>query len=163
MHVCCFEKEQPEELRSADPHITVYLEWTDFQTMQVKIHDDRARVPTKAGPQEVGYDLVCIKKSKTCLDASCTTQASASNHQKGTTQKSARSSIVKHNTMLANGIGIIDPTQRHTKICLTNPVSPFSLCQPILKPMPPDIQVTKVTNLDATYRHGGFGSTAEEL
>lgn len=75
-----------------------------------------------------------------------------------------RSSIVKHNTMLANGIGIIDPTYRGTlKICLTNPVEcPFSLCQLILKPMPPDIQITKVSNLDATYRHGGFGSTAED-
>ncbi len=77
----------------------------------------------------------------------------------------ARSSIVKHNTMLANGIGIIDPTYRGTlKICLTNPVEcPFSLCQLILKPMPPDIQITKVTNLDATYRNGCFGSTAEDL
>ena len=73
----------------------------------------------------------------------------------------ARSSIVKHNTMLANGIGIVDPTYRGTlKICLTRPVAcPFSLCQLVLKPMPPDVPITKVEHLEATYRTGGFGST----
>ena len=134
--------------------------------MQVVIHDDRARLPKKAGPQEVGYDLVCINKVKDM--PGCTmydTGISIKPPEGYYTEIVARSSIVKHNTMLANGIGIIDPTYRGTlKICLTNPVEcQFSLCQLILKPMPPDIQVTKVTNLDATYRHGGFGSTAEDL
>ena len=135
-----------------------------MQTMQVVIHDDRARLPKKAGPQEVGYDLVCINKVQDM--PGCTmydTGISIKPPEGYYTEIVARSSIVKHNTMLANGIGIIDPTYRGTlKICLTNPVEcPFSLCQLILKPMPPDIQVTKVTNLDATYRNGGFGSTAE--
>ena len=131
--------------------------------MQVKIHDDRARLPAKAGPQEVGYDLVCISKVKDL--AGCTmydTGISIKPPIGYYTEIVARSSIVKHNTMLANGIGIIDPTYRGTlKICLTSPVKvPFSLCQLILKPMPPDIKVTKVEQLDATYRTGGFGSTA---
>ena len=131
--------------------------------MQVVIHDDRARLPKKAGPQEVGYDLVCVRKVKD-LDG-CTmydTGISIKPPEGYYTEIVPRSSIVKHNTMLANGIGIIDPTYRGTlKICLTNPVEcPFSLCQLILKPMPPDVQVTKVTSLDATYRNGGFGSTA---
>ena len=131
--------------------------------MQVLIHDDRARLPKKAGPQEVGYDLVCIKKVKDM--PGCTmydTGISIKPPEGYYTEIVPRSSIVKHNTMLANGIGIIDPTYRGTlKICLTNPVEcPFSLCQLILRPMPPDIQITKVNHLDATYRHGGFGSTA---
>ena len=134
--------------------------------MQVKIHDDRARVPTKAGPQEVGYDLVCISKVKDL--SGCTmydTGISIKPPPGYYTEIVARSSIVKHNTMLANGIGIIDPTYRGTlKICLTRPVTcPFSVCQLILKPMPPDIPITKVEQLDATYRTGGFGSTAQEL
>ena len=134
--------------------------------MQVKIHDDRARLPTKAGPQEVGYDLVCISKVKDL--AGCTmydTGISIKPPPGYYTEIVARSSIVKHNTMLANGIGIIDPTYRGTlKICLTRPINtPFSVCQLILKPMPPDVDVYKVDQLDATYRTGGFGSTAQEL
>lgn len=134
--------------------------------MQVKIHDDRARLPVKAGPQEVGYDLVCISKVKDM--SGCTmydTGISIKPPPGYYTEIVARSSIVKHNTMLANGIGIIDPTYRGTlKICLTKPVTPpFSVCQLILKPMPPDIPITKVEQLDATYRTGGFGSTAQNL
>ena len=134
--------------------------------MQVKIHDDRARLPVKAGPQEVGYDLVCISKVKdmpgcTMYDTGISIKPPAGYY----TEIVARSSIVKHNTMLANGIGIIDPTYRGTlKICLTNPIAcPFSVCQLILKPMPPDVPIIKAESLDATYRNGGFGSTAQEL
>ena len=130
--------------------------------MQVKIHDDRARLPLKAGPHEVGYDLVCISKVKemqgcTMYDTGISIKPPPGYY----TEIVARSSIVKHNTMLANGIGIIDPTYRGTlKICLTNPVKvPFSVCQLILKPMPPDIHITKVEQLNTTYRTGGFGST----
>ena len=131
--------------------------------MQVLIHDDRARVPQKAGPQEVGYDLVCIQKVKE-MDG-CTmydTGISIKPPEGYYAEIVARSSIVKHNTMLANGVGIIDPTYRGTlKICLTNPIMlPASVCQLILKPMTPNFPVTKVDTLDATYRHGGFGSTA---
>ena len=134
--------------------------------MQVVIHDDRARLPKKAGPQEVGYDLVCIEKVKDL--SGCTmydTGISIKTPEGYYAEIVARSSIVKHNTMLANGIGIIDPTYRGTlKICLTNPIMlPASVCQLILKPMPPNVQVTKVTSLDATYRNGGFGSTAENM
>ena len=133
--------------------------------MQVVIHDDRARVPVKAGPQEVGYDLVCISKVKEMQG--CTmydTGISIKPPEGYYTEIVARSSIVKHNTMLANGVGIIDPTYRGTlKVCLTNPVAvPFSLCQLILNPIPPNIKVNKVQSLDSTYRHGGFGSTADD-
>ena len=131
--------------------------------MQVVIHDDRARVPQKAGPQEVGYDLVCIQKVKDL--SGCTmydTGISIKPPEGYYAEIVARSSIVKHNTMLANGVGIIDPTYRGTlKICLTNPIMlPASVCQLILKPMSPNFPVNKVEELDATYRHGGFGSTA---
>lgn len=130
--------------------------------MQVVIHDDSARLPRKAGPQEVGYDLVCIKKVKDMQG--CTmydTGISIKPPEGYYAEIVPRSSIVKHNTMLANNVGIIDPTYRGTlKICLTNPVKcPFSLCQLILKPMPPNFTVNKVPSLDTTYRNGGFGST----
>ena len=134
--------------------------------MQVLVHDDRARVPKKAGPMEVGYDLVCIEKVKDLKGCIMYDTGISIKPPEGYyAEIVARSSIVKHNTMLANGIGIIDPTYRGTlKICLTNPVMcPFSVCQLILKPMPPDIRITKVEQLDATYRTGGFGSTAQEL
>ena len=134
--------------------------------MQVKIHDDRARVPTKAGPQEVGYDLVIIEKVKDMSGCIMYDTGISIKPPEGYyTEIVARSSIVKHNTMLANGIGIIDPTYRGTlKICLTNPVQlPASVCQLILRPMPPNIQITKVESLDVTYRTGGFGSTAQGM
>lgn len=134
--------------------------------MQVVIHDDRARVPRKAGPQEVGYDLICIEKVKDL--AGCTmydTGISIKPPEGYYAEIVARSSIVKHNTMLANGVGIIDPTYRGTlKICLTHPINlPASVCQLILKPMTTNFKVHKVQQLDATYRQGGFGSTAENV
>lgn len=142
--------------------MTVYLQHAGTCNMQVVIHKDDARMPVKAGPQEVGYDLVCVSKVKDMQG--CTmydTGISIKPPEGYYAEIVARSSIVKYNTMLANGVGIIDPTYRGTlKVCLTNPVAvPFSLCQLILKPIPPDIPLTKVQSLDTTYRNGGFGST----
>lgn len=108
--------------------------------MQVVIHDDRARLPTRG---QVGYDLVCIEKvdvSGFTYDTGISVKAPEGYYA----EIVAKSSVVKHNTMLAGGI--IDPNDRETlKIRLTSHVEcPFSLCQIILRPMPPDIQVNKI-------------------
>lgn len=139
--------------------------------MQVLVRDDRARLPAKAGPQEVGYDLVCIQKVKhlapigvplTMYDTGICVKPPEGYY----VEIVPRSSIVKHGVFLANSVGIIDPTYRDTlKVVLAgSPMQcPFSVCQLVLRPMPPDAPVVKVERLDSTYRQGGFGSTGSTL
>jgi len=125
----------------------VYIQNTRYTNMQVEIHDDRARVPTKDGTQ-VGYDLICIRKVKDMSGCIMYDTGISIKPPEGYyTEIVAKSSIVKYNTMMANGISIIDPTYRGTlKICLTNPVQlPATVCKLILRHMPPDIHITKKT------------------
>ena len=125
----------------------MYIQNTRYTNMQVKVHDDRARVPTKDETQ-VGYDLVIIKKVKDMSGCIMYDTGISIKPPEGYyTEIVAKSTIVKHNTMMANGISIIDPTYRDTlKICLTKPVMlPASVCQLIIRPMPPNIHISKIT------------------
>ena len=170
--------------------------------MKVHICDDRARLPKKAGPNEIGYDLTCIAVIERDLEwdknyGHYATHAPTwrlpeaaypipfANRFKEDIGESRirvfetgirveppagyyceivpRSSMAKHGVMLLNSVGIIDPTYRGTlKVCLAGPTPnvPFNLCQLILRPIPPNFEVTKVDSLTGTSRGaGGFGST----
>ena len=135
--------------------------------MQVLVRDDRARLPAKAGPQEVGYDLVCIQKVKDMPGGIMYDTGICVKPPEGYyVEIVPRSSIVKHGVFLANSVGIIDPTYRDTlKVVLAgSPMQcPFSVCQLVLRPIPPDAPVVKVEHLDSTYRQGGFGSSGSTL
>ena len=131
--------------------------------MQVELRDPRAILPTKAGPQEVGYDLVCIEQEKTfpgnviMYDTGIAIQPPEGYY----TEIHPRSSIVKRGVMLANSTGIIDPTYRGTiKICLKGPplACPFSVCQMILRRMIP-CAITTGPLTQTTRGCNGFGST----
>lgn len=61
-----------------------------------------------------------------------------------------KTSIVEHGVMMANGVGIVDPSYRGTlKVCLVGETlkCPFNLFQLILRPIPPDFKVTKVKSI----------------
>lgn len=125
--------------------------------------------PFKAGANEVGYDITLIEKVKE-IDSYTIM------YDTGIIVKPPdgyyleivpRSSIIKSGWMLANSVGIIDPTYRDTlKVVLkrvqrSQPevVLPNRLCQLIIRPILNDFQVVEVKTLDVTERTGGFGST----
>lgn len=131
--------------------------------------DESAVIPSKAGPDEVGYDLTLIKVSKivngktVMYDTGIVVKPPPGHY----TEIVPRSSIYKSGWMMANGIGIIDPTYRDTlKIVLVqvNPDSimidlPCRIAQLIVRPLIGDIETLVVHSVEDTYRKGGFGST----
>jgi len=78
-----------------------------------------------------------------------------------------RSSIVKSGWILANSVGIIDPTYRDTLKVVLKRVDkeqpeiplPNRICQLILKPFVESFSVIETDSLEETERKGGFGST----
>lgn len=133
-----------------------------------------AVVPTRAGPDEVGYDLTIIAYerpmgvSSHMFDTGVAVQPPPGYFS----IVAPRSSIVKHGVFLTNSVGIIDPTYTGSlKVVLSelHPGAldtlrytlPIKLCQLIFVPMlPSSIQATVVQELQSTDRsEGGFGST----
>ena len=130
---------------------------------------DNAVAPVKAGKDEVGYDLVAVKKCKTYgkITTMYDTGIAVQPQQGFYTEMIARSSIVKTGYVLANSVGIIDPTYRGTlRICLTKVDDtlpdlevPFNIAQLIVRPMI-DSHMVEAEELDESTRgEGGFGST----
>ncbi|HIB77402.1 MAG TPA: dUTP pyrophosphatase [Flavobacteriales bacterium] len=146
--------------------------------LKIKIHDKDSIIPEKAGDNEVGYDLTAISfvKKLSPVTFMYDTGISVKPPDGYYTEIIPRSSIVKSGFILANSIGIIDPTYRGTlKIVLhkvdtgkkesNNQLSarpltvPFTLCQLVVRKME-KVKITVVDSLDDTYRgDGGFGST----
>tara|TARA_A100000164_G_C21793073_1_gene716812 strand:+ start:455 stop:889 length:435 start_codon:yes stop_codon:yes gene_type:complete len=136
-----------------------------------KSHDEYAVIPSRAGENEVGYDLTIIKKVKDLSDNTAMYDSYISVQPPDGIyfEIVPRSSISKTGYILTNSIGIIDPSYRGTlKVVLTK-----------LDPSKPDIELpnkrfqliprtfisnmfeTKCVNdLSITSRgDGGFGST----
>ena len=129
-----------------------------------------AVLPKKAGENEVGYDLTIIKKVKeidpyTIMYDTGIIVKPPQNHY---IEIIARSSIVKSGWILANSVGVIDPTYRDTlkvvlkRVDLSQPEVelPSKICQLVLRKMESNIPVKEVYELDETERTGGFGSTS---
>ena len=132
-------------------------------------------VPRKASPSEVGYDLTLTRKVKklnkntTMYDSSISVVPPIGHY----IEIIPRSSLAKYGYMLANSVGIIDPTYRGTlKVVLTKVVDnaeeltlPLTRCQLILRKL--ELVDTEVISADdvrdfeqSTSRGaGGFGST----
>jgi dUTP pyrophosphatase len=137
--------------------------------IQFVINDDRAVVPTKANPSDMGFDLTAISVYKKINDKTTLydTGIAIAPPVGYYTEIYPRSSISKSGYMLANSIGLIDESYRGnllialTKIDETMPdlSLPFVLCQLVLKRGEYGTMV-KVDKLDDTSRgSGGFGST----
>ena len=126
-------------------------------------------IPTKAGPNEIGYVLTIIKKVKkindvtTMYDTDICVEPSNGLY----TEIIPRSSFIKTGYILTNSVGIIDPTYRGTlKIVVTkisNDALPLDLPCKYFQLIPRQIINTQseiVNNLsNSTREDGGFGST----
>ena len=134
--------------------------------------DDNAIFPTKAFPEDAGYDLTIIKKikdfnSKTSLyDTGIKIEIDEGYY----TEIVPRSSISKSGYILANNIGIIDNHYRGNLMIALSKIAddvpeiqlPFKCCQLIVREqiLTNLIEIDE-NNLSETKRNeGGFGSTS---
>lgn len=132
-----------------------------------------AVTPTKAGPQEAGYDLTVLNFEKSVgVNAYMFDTGIALTPPEGYFSVVVpRSSIVKMGVILTNSMGIIDPTYTGSiKVVLSEVHSgsvdtlmhqlPIKLCQLVFLPLLPDVPVQVVDSLRPTTRNeSGFGST----
>ena len=139
--------------------------------IQCKITKEGAVIPKKAGNDEVGYDLTAISLDKVMngntymFDTGIQVMPPDGYYL----EIIPRSSIVKTGYMLANSIGIIDPTYRgNLKIVLTKVsdtaqdlVLPFTKCQLVVRKME-SFDIVDIGDSEwkeTTRGDGGFGST----
>ena len=151
--------------------------------LKIKIHNANAIIPSKAGPNEVGYDLTAIAFVKKLgphtfmYDTGISVEPPAGYY----TEIVPRSSISKTGFILSNSIGVIDPTYRGTlKIVLTDVDSPgkliqhnshssqvtgrpmtcpFTMTQLVVRKIE-EVDIKIVKEMTTTSRgEGGFGST----
>ena len=129
-----------------------------------------AVLPTKAHPDDVGYDLTIIKEEKRISDdcimydtAVCVTPPAG--HY---IEVFPRSSIYKTGWMIANSAGIIDPSYTGTIKIVMNRVRkdvpdlplPFKGFQMVLRQnIPSQIELTEEPQNETLRGEGGFGST----
>ena len=134
-------------------------------------HSNDAVIPSKAGKNEVGFDLTVIKKIKdinstTSMYDTCISVKPPTGYY---FEIIPRSSLSKTGYMLTNSVGIIDPTYRGTlKVVITKvcpDASDFELPNKRFQLIPricfnDDLIAEEVDELDKTERgEGGFGST----
>ena len=148
--------------------------------MQCVKTSDLAVIPFRAGPNEIGFDLTLVRKTKELDEYTIMydTDIIIKPPDGFYTEIVPRSSIVKTGWFQANSIGIIDPTYRDTLKVVLKRVDkntpeitlPCRLCQLILRPVYRIVKVDKesgqhsneiivVDKLEETERKGGFGST----
>lgn len=148
----------------------MYIEETMTTTLQIVRTTKDAVLPTKAGPDEIGYDLTLTRIHRRLDDYTIMydTDIIVKPPNGFYVEVVPRSSIVKTGWFMANSIGIIDPTYRDTikvvlkRVDLTSPEIelPRKLCQLILRNIDAqNVSIEEVETLDQTTRHGGFGST----
>lgn len=91
-------------------------------TIQFKTHREDAVIPTRAGSQEVGFDLTIIEKIKDISSNTAMYDSYVSVQPPDGVyfEIVPRSSISKTGYILTNSVGIIDPSYRGTlKVVLT--------------------------------------------
>lgn len=91
-------------------------------TIQFKTHRENAVIPTRAGSQEVGFDLTIIEKIKDISSNTAMYDSYVSVQPPDGVyfEIVPRSSISKTGYILTNSVGIIDPSYRGTlKVVLT--------------------------------------------
>ena len=141
-------------------------------TISVVKHSNDAVIPSKAGENEIGFDLTVIKKIK---DINSTTSMYDTNISVRPPngyyfEIVPRSSLSKTGYILTNSIGIIDPTYRGTLKVVITKICPeaheFELPNKRFQLIPRKYDlnnkliIKEVDILDETERgDGGFGST----
>ncbi len=129
-----------------------------------------AVIPTRVHDGDVGFDLTAIsliKYDSTNETYLCDTGLCIKPPDGYYTEIHGRSSLPKKGFVLANNVGIIDPSYRGNLLLLLRdikntrspPTFPFTCCQLIFKKLE-QIKLVQVYDLDETKRGiGGFGST----
>tara|TARA_Y100000389_G_scaffold203882_2_gene253928 strand:- start:1883 stop:2365 length:483 start_codon:yes stop_codon:yes gene_type:complete len=144
-------------------------------TPKIKVvkNNINAVIPSRANSTDIGLDLVAIKEYKT-LDNGVIlydTGISVSAPNGYYLEILPRSSLSKTGWMLANSVGVIDPSYRgNLLIALAKgsnqpePISlPFCKCQLVLRRALYS-EVEEVSSLSETERGtGGFGSTGDRI
>jgi dUTP pyrophosphatase len=142
----------------------------DIPTIYTYKVDKDAIIPTKAHITDVGYDLTIIKVHKKINDyvIMYDTGIRITLSHGYYAEVIARSSIIKSGYMLANNVGIIDPSYTGNiyvvlvKIVPNSPdiELPFTCCQLIVrKQIYTKLEEIRETILDTSRNEGGFGST----
>ena len=139
--------------------------------LQCKITNPNAKIPQKAGRDEVGYDITALSCDKIIHNNTYMydTGVQVKPPDGYYLEIVPRSSIVKTGYILSNSVGIIDPTYRgNLKIVLTKVddsapelTVPFTKCQLVLKKLH-DAEIVDIGNAewdDTSRGAGGFGST----
>lgn len=136
---------------------------------RIRRTDEHAVLPSKCKQSDVGYDLTIIKEAKrwssnrVLYDTGI--QIAVENGYYA--EVVPRSSLSKSGYMLANSIGIIDPSYRgniYVALVKVDPDAPdltlpFRCCQIIIRRQT-HVDIVETDNLDDTLRsNGGFGST----
>jgi len=129
-----------------------------------------AVLPTKAYPDDAGYDLTIVEKIKQVGDVSFYTTGLKIRPSKGwDTRIYPRSSISKTGYVLANSVGVVDNTYsgeviialRKVDKSMPNMELPCRAAQLVIV-QTIDSQIVEVDELDETDRgSGGFGSTGQ--
>ena len=137
-----------------------------------------AVIPSRVYPTDIGMDLVCIAKKMRTWDEN--DQTSLIMYDTGIAVSPpegyyieivSRSSMSKSGWMLANGVGIVDPSYRGSlKVAMVRilngapePSLPFCLTQLVLRKAEYGT-MNVVDDLENTSRgKGGFGSTGERI
>jgi dUTP pyrophosphatase len=137
--------------------------------IKVVIVDEKAVLPTKAHPSDIGYDLTSISVSKNISKNIILfeTGIKVSPPDGYYIEIIPRSSMSKTGYMLANSVGIIDPSYTGTlKIALIKVDEslpdielPFTRCQLVLRKVEYSF-IEQVNSIRDTDRGcGGFGSS----
>jgi dUTP pyrophosphatase len=146
---------------------------TNQKCISFIIDDERAVIPTKAHPSDIGFDLTAIDVAKNISDRITLfeTGIRVSPPEGYYIEILPRSSLSKTGYMLANSVGIIDPEYTGTlKIALikidnelVNIKLPFTRCQLVLRKAE-YVEMIQVENFGTTSRgDGGFGSSDNRI
>tara|TARA_A100001015_G_C14958093_1_gene699660 strand:- start:347 stop:790 length:444 start_codon:yes stop_codon:yes gene_type:complete len=140
-------------------------------TIQFKTHHENAVIPTRAGIEEVGFDLTIIEKVKDISSNTAMYDSYISVQPPDGIyfEIVPRSSISKTGYILTNSIGIIDPSYRGTlKVVLTKidnnapdlelPNKRFQLIPRTFISSIFTVEITDTLN-DTKRGSGAFGST----
>lgn len=139
--------------------------------IQVVKRNEKAIIPSRAHPSDIGMDLTAIKKHKTLANGIIMydTGIAVTPPEGYYVEILPRSSISKTGWILANSVGTIDPNYTGNLYIALAPIHPdvpeielpFCKCQIVVRKAE-YFGISEVNELSETDRgDGGFGSTGE--
>jgi dUTP pyrophosphatase len=138
----------------------------------VKKNHEQAVIPSRANESDIGLDLVAIKEYKVLNNGVILydTGLSVTPPKGYYLEILPRSSLSKTGWMLANSVGVVDPSYRGNLLIALIKIGnssliplPFCKCQLVLRKAEYSC-VEEVSTLSETERGiGGFGSTGERI